>query len=162
MRLTKADFKQGQKVYFGSPNGEKTLGEIVKLNPTKARVKTLEERGRRTTSGEIWNVPYGLMQPADNNTKPGDIPLKPAPIKLEYSPFGGIENMLLEALTAVYSNLSPENLHCDGEASATHVRQQYAKLERYRKGIIQALGQDVTEEQAYQWDNSKRKYQKQA
>jgi hypothetical protein len=61
------DCKVGDKVHFGRANGEKTLGEVIKMNPTKAKVRTLEERGRGRSSGRvgvIWSVPYSMMTPA--------------------------------------------------------------------------------------------------
>lgn len=65
----------GMKVVFGTPSGEKTLGEIVKLNFQKAKVKILESRGSRrvSTEGSIWSVPYSMMEPAVNEQK-SDIP----------------------------------------------------------------------------------------
>lgn len=59
------NFKVGQKVHFGRPNGEKTLGEIIKLNPSKARIRTLEDRGSRSVAGVVWTVPYSLIKPAE-------------------------------------------------------------------------------------------------
>ena len=59
------NFKVGQKVFFGRPNGEKTLGEIVKLNPSKAKVRTLEGRGSNSVAGVVWGVPYTLLKPAE-------------------------------------------------------------------------------------------------
>ncbi len=66
--MTAADFKIGQKVYFGSKNGQKTLAEIVRLNAKSAKVRTLEQRGYRNGArvGEEWNVTYGLMTPAED------------------------------------------------------------------------------------------------
>jgi hypothetical protein len=62
------DFKIGQRVSFGRGNGERTLGEIVKINPTKAKVKQLESRGRLATHpiGTIWTVPFSLIYPVIN------------------------------------------------------------------------------------------------
>lgn len=60
----------GQKVYFGRPSGEKTLGEIVKLNPTRAKVKTLTGRGSHRQSGTVWSVPYSLLSPAEPAQSP--------------------------------------------------------------------------------------------
>jgi len=58
----------GMKVMFGRDNGEKTLGEIIKTNPAKAKVKALEERGngRGSAVGTTWVVPYSLLTPVDN------------------------------------------------------------------------------------------------
>lgn len=60
---TRNDFRVGQEVIFGCMNGEKTKGIITKLNPKKAKVQTLESRGRggRTAAGTTWSVPYSLM-----------------------------------------------------------------------------------------------------
>ena len=62
--------KVGMKVFFGRTHGEKTLGQIVKLNPTKAKVKTLENRGngRGSAVGTEWGVPYSMMEPTGDKT----------------------------------------------------------------------------------------------
>jgi len=62
----------GMRVYFGRPNGQKTLGEILRVNPSKAKVRVLEQRGTHSISAE-WSVPYSLMTPAtdgDGESKP--------------------------------------------------------------------------------------------
>ena len=60
--MTRNEGKVGMKVYFGRPNGEKSLGEIVKVNPKKFKVKLLEARGtyRDYRVGTIWTVPPSL------------------------------------------------------------------------------------------------------
>lgn len=70
--MLRSELSVGDKVLFGSRRGEETLGEIVKLNPRRAKVKTLEDRGRRRTStaGAVWTVPYSLIQPAPTDAKP--------------------------------------------------------------------------------------------
>ena len=59
----------GQKVLFGRMHGEKTLGEIVKINPTKFKVKQLEARGsfRDYPIGTVWSVPASLCSIVDAN-----------------------------------------------------------------------------------------------
>lgn len=157
---TRADFTVGQKVYFGRAKGQQTLGIIAKLNPAKAKVRTLETRGHRSTSGEEWGVPYSLMRPADTDAKPGT-PAPPVPKqKLTYNPFGGIENLILEALLSVYSGLSPENLTADGELPFTAVRQRKAELDRQLRGLTLALGREVDELEVYDWYESKRTYER--
>jgi hypothetical protein len=56
------------KVVFGRPGdrAEKSIGKIIKVNPTKAKVELLEERGTHRTyeKGSVWTVPYSLMEPA--------------------------------------------------------------------------------------------------
>ena len=41
-------FKVGDKVMFGRPNGEQTLGRIEKVNQKTYKIKTLESRGTRS------------------------------------------------------------------------------------------------------------------
>jgi hypothetical protein len=55
-------------VFFGRENGEKTLGEVIRKNPTKAVVRTLESRGdgRGSFVGAEWRVPYSMLSPATN------------------------------------------------------------------------------------------------
>lgn len=65
--MKREDGHVGQKVYFGSRNGQKTLGEIVKVNPKKFKVKQLEQRGvhKNHAVGTVWTVPPSLCTPAD-------------------------------------------------------------------------------------------------
>ena len=63
--MKREEGKIGMRVYFGRENGEETLGEIVKINPKKFKVKTLESRGVRKNHaiGTIWTVPPSLCTP---------------------------------------------------------------------------------------------------
>ena len=71
----------GQKVMFGRPNGEQTLGEIVKVNPARLKIKQLETRGsgRILPEGTIWNVPAYLCTPV-NETGATPRPLPSLPV----------------------------------------------------------------------------------
>lgn len=64
--MLKADAKKGMRVVFGKAKGEKTLGIIRKLNPTKAKVEILEDRGTKSEVGQEWGVPYAMMEPEAN------------------------------------------------------------------------------------------------
>lgn len=52
-------YEIGMKVRFGRPNGEKTVGEIIKVNNKTVKVKTTEARGRngRSPVGAVWKIP---------------------------------------------------------------------------------------------------------
>lgn len=150
----------GMKVYFGRRRGEKTLGEIVKLNDKSAKVKTLEDRGRsdRHFIGQEWGVPYSLMEPAEAGaTATPAAPVQREPLK--YNPFDD-NNTILEAILGVYSGLSPENLTADGELPRAAVRQRYAELQRKLKGLQIAYGREVSESEAYEWYRSKQEFQR--
>jgi hypothetical protein len=165
----RSQFKVGDKVYFGRKRGEKTLGEIVRFGPKNAKVKQLEDRGsiRDYPIGTTWTVPLKLLTlatvqfPADK--LPSSAP--PPPVKrepLKYNPFAGIDNLLLEALASAYSGLSPENLTCDGEASAAHVQATRTHLNRVIRGCKLALNRDDLDEgEVFTWLMTKRDYERQ-
>ncbi len=155
--LTRELCRIGMRVYFGRANGEQTLGEIVKLNFAKAKVKTLEARGygRGGSTGAVWGVPYTMMTAAkEQNVK---LPAKP---KLTYSAFNAVGNAILEAIYACHSALSPENLTCDGELPRHAVHAKRVTLERQLKGLFIAHGSEVAEEEIYDWKSSQQKQQK--
>jgi hypothetical protein len=149
----------GMKVMFGRGNGEQTLGEIIKINPTKAKVKTLQTRGngRGSSAGAIWTVPYSLMNPAgvafidELNSLP---PLDSAELPLPYNEFSEM-NLIVEAVVQTYNHLSPEWLTCDGELPRTRVIARKIELERRLKGLFMALGRPVSESVAYKWEEER-------
>jgi hypothetical protein len=157
--MLKEACRKGMKVYFGRTNGERTLGEVVKLNPTKAKVRTLEQRGngRGSAVGTEWGVPYSMMTPAEGETVGIVVPIQRE--HLTYNPFTYIENLILEAILSCYSGLSPENLSADGEASITHIRTTRARLERQLRGLQAAYGRQVDEAEVYGWHGSKTAYE---
>jgi len=66
--MLRTDAKVGMKIVFGRPGerAEKSVGVIERVNPAKAKVKLLEERGTHKTYpvGTVFDVPYSLMEPA--------------------------------------------------------------------------------------------------
>lgn len=153
--MLRNECKIGQKVYFGNEFGEKTLGEIVKLNPTKAKVKTLENRGinGRSVAGSIWNVPYAMMTPESASAI-----TQPQTKRIQYNRFDLLNNLILEAILSVYSSLSPESLTCDGERSPSEVFRVRKQLEEKLRYLCLAYGENVSEEQIYAWWDSKAKH----
>ncbi len=160
--MQKSDFSVDQEVYFGRENGEKTLGKIVKMNPTKAVIETLENRGngRGAATGAQWRVPYGMLIPKNGAAVTPVVPqtnLQKIAL-LSYSIFMGIQNQLMEVLLQAYSELSPESLTCDGEASQEHIRNTRIKCAQVIKGVTIALGFEVSESEVYQWHRNKQKF----
>ena len=147
--------KVGMKVVFGRGNGEQTLGEIVKVNPTKAKVKTLEGRGagRGSNVGAVWSVPYSMMKPADATQTPQADP-SDAPLPV-YMPYG--DARIMEAIIDCYTRLSPEYLTADGERPMNQVRQLKHSLETRLAHLFRAIGRPVSEEAAYRWEDERKK-----
>ena len=54
---SKHDFKRGDHVVFGRPNGRKRPGVILTINPKKAVI-------RDTNLGGMWRGPYSLVEAA--------------------------------------------------------------------------------------------------
>lgn len=151
-----SDCRVGMEVLFGRGNGEYTRGIIEKMNRVKAKVRTLENRGK-SIAGEVWSVPYSLMTIANGTSNP----TVSAPQPISYNPFQDpVEVLTLEAINIVYSGLSPENLACDGEAPASLINSKRTKLNRQLRGLFQVLGREVDEITAFNWSQEKRKYER--
>lgn len=58
----------GDKVMFGRKQGEKTLGAVIEVNRTRAKIKQLESRGvyRDHQIGTVWAVPFSLLSRVDS------------------------------------------------------------------------------------------------
>jgi len=56
------DCRVGMNVVFGGDryDGLKTRGTVVKINRTKAKVRSIEQRGKHPV-GAVWSVPYAMM-----------------------------------------------------------------------------------------------------
>ena len=57
-----SQMRVGMQVLFGRSHGERTLGEVVKVNPARVKVKQLDVRGsiKSHPVGTIWTVPPAL------------------------------------------------------------------------------------------------------
>lgn len=60
------NFNIGDKVLFGRPNGEKTQGRIVKINPSSVKVEQIEARGGRPI-GTVWRVAPSFIFPLEDS-----------------------------------------------------------------------------------------------
>jgi hypothetical protein len=144
-----------QKVYFGRSRGEQTLGEIVKINRVKVKVKQLESRGTLKSHpvGTIWTVPLSLCTPAGDAKPVVTEPARPAPVStLAKRP----EDVIMNEILAVYGDLSPENLTCDGELPMSAVRARATSLRLKLRTLFAEIGRNVSEDEAYRWWDSHR------
>jgi len=67
--------KYGDKVLFGRPNGEKTLGRVLKVNRKSVKVEQLEARGqfRSYAVGTKWNLGPSFVERAPVDTLPSNV-----------------------------------------------------------------------------------------
>ena len=147
--MIREECRVGMVVEFGRDSGEWTRGTITKVNPTKAKVKTLEARGsgRGSFVGAEWSVPYSMMRPASagetTHNDPSDAPLS------EYMSHG--DTCIVLAIVDTYNSLSPEFLTADGERPMFQVHALRRKLENRLSHLFIALGRRVSEKVAYDW-----------
>lgn len=59
------------------------------------------------------------------------------------------EKQILNRLAAIECSMSPENLTCDGEASAGAVRRRARALQAERRDLITALGREPSLNELY-------------
>lgn len=135
------EWKIGMRVMFGRQNGQKTLGEIIKVNPKKLKVKQLESRGvyKNHAVGSIWGVPKSLCTPVS------DMMVGERGVGKTFTPKPSRSDAeIIAELQGIECGLSPENLSCDGEASRTHVMRTYRRLNRRKAECIKELGREPT------------------
>jgi len=163
------NFKRDQLVYFGRRQGEKTLGEVVKVNAKSIKVRQLEARGTMKDHrvGTLWNVARSLVEPAPEGTARPDVP-KTEPVRRPRQPrgfpfMGTLDQLkahlqenkrpepeIIREILGVYAALSPENLTCDGELSQVQVIKRSRALHVQLEALFREIGRRVSETEAYQ------------
>src|SRR5574338_352653 len=136
----KTDFKKGDKVLFGREFGEKTLGEVVKVNRSKLKVKQLDTRGtyKSYPVGTIWTVPPSLCQKADSAGNA--VPEAPKPKRSEPE--------IMRNIQRLYSMLiSPSQYKFSGDSHAQAAKRGVA-FRRELRACFTELGRTVTGDEA--------------
>jgi hypothetical protein len=64
----------------------------------------------------------------------------------------------MEWFSRLSNELSPENLHCDGEISRTAARKKYYALKAEWKEVEKSLGRKVDEEDVWAWERKNRNW----
>ena len=137
--------RPGQRVIFGRANGEKTLGVVVKCNPTKAKVHTLEARGKASPVGTIWMVPYSLLEPAGDAS-----PEQPQRHSIAYDPHDAVNNAILAAFIEAYKAYGFRSL-IEVHANPASGPAERAKCSRQIKGLTAAYGRMPSESELAEW-----------
>ena len=142
------DCKVGLRVVFGRNAGELTLGEIVKVNAVKCKVKQLEARGtnRAYPVGTVWGVPPSLLKPADGSFAAC---ATPAPIVAAPPKAKRPDAEIMRDIQGCYNQLSPENLYCDGEISRSAGARRAVAINARLKVLFAEIGRKVSEDEAF-------------
>lgn len=159
----------GEKVKFGRDNGEKTSGTVMKVNRKTCKIRQDENRGsfKNHPIGSIWNVSFEMIDPTpslENEESSGlsKPMIETKPIILSVPPIlskflSVSDRKILEAIFAVYMELSPENLSCDGELSQGAVRMKYTQLQKKLNALFTAFGRPVSEDEVTKWQMEQEK-----
>lgn len=121
--LPAPEFRVGDRVSFDA-RGRTITGFVRQVN--RKTVSVQPGAGSR-----YWRVSPGLLRKADG----------PAPAPKAKRP----EREILRDIDSVYCQLSPENLTCDGEASAAHILRMSVHLNRRLRDLFDELGRKVDE-----------------
>ena len=145
-----SEVKIGMAVIFGRPAGKQTRGIVRKINFKSCKVELTEDRGAKGRPGHFCDVGWAYLSPDTS-----------APRKVTYNPFDSREDQfIMESILCCYVSLSPENLACDGERPMMEARRIGRLLERKLSNLQQALGRTVSELDAYDYSDAKKKWQK--
>lgn len=134
---------KGSRVLFGRSHGEKTLGEVVRVNGKTVTVRQLEARGtlRNYPVGSKWRVALAFVQEVG-----GAVPSLATPVAQQPR---RPESQILRDIQACYNGLSPENLWMDGEATRAQAQRTAAVLNRRLRALQVELGRRVSEDDAF-------------
>ena len=72
--------------------------------------------------------------------------------------FPKTEAEILDWLDGLTWELSPENLHCDGEITAAQAQTKYRKIMREWRALEDLLGRSVSEDYMYGYSRKKYNY----
>ena len=131
-------FKINDVVTFGRPNGEQTLGKVVKVNRSSILIEQMEERGQQRVrqAGAKWRVHPSLVRLAHAGAT---VPAPAKPVAVSMS-----EAEIIVRLRKIEFGLEPEVLYCDGERSPSEARRIAARLRSERADLVKMLGREPT------------------
>lgn len=163
MRLTKADFRVGQLVQFGSTvnptdirrfKGVVARGVIVKLNPKKAKVKALDPLSK-WPAGAVWSCPYGTLVPVVGGAEVTN--------EMTMKSFETPDDTAVKAWSAAQKSNPPlpKDMSAEDEHIMRAIHEIYLKIDEPGEDrnelsrkitlLFRAVGREVGKEEAADW-----------
>lgn len=133
--------------------GQVITGKVVKVNRTTCLI-TVSGGNTRFAIGSMVKVPFSIItvpfKCGDHGVEISGSDIVGgstiAPKAFEPSIFWVMENAFeLLILDGLYSQLSPENLSCDGECSRSEVNRRRAAIERKMRAVESIIGTQLDE-----------------
>lgn len=157
--MRKEDFKVGQMVYFGDTNRETTRfggkmsrGVIIKLNPKRAKVKSIDPAGR-WPAGAIWTCSYSGLVPVVGGEEVSN--------EMTMRSFENPDDVGVKAWSAAQKNKPhlPESLSPEDEHIVRAINEIYDRIDdctqKERNALslkinllFRAIGREVSREEA--------------
>ena len=149
--MNKEDCKKGMLVIFGE---DKCRGVIVKLNPKRAKVTTLDSHKNRMV-GITWSVPYRMMWPVVGGEEVSN--------EMVMKSFQEPNNVAIKAWSEAQKGIRPKREYIFEDAMIMQaIHAIYLRLESV-EGInrrelsekinllFRAIGRDVSKSEADEW-----------
>lgn len=160
--MKKEDFKVGQLVYFGDTTshtskfgGKASRGVIIKLNPKRAKVKSIDPAGK-WPAGCVWTCHYSRLVPVVGSDESIN--------EMTMRSFEKPDDYAVKAWSAAQKNKTslPETLSAEDEFVMRAVCEIYGKIDdvenkvRYELSsklalLFRVLGSEVLKSDAEAW-----------
>ena len=143
----------------------KKIGETVLLQGKEYVVSGFSKRSYQCGPNKLDRIEKGVPPTQNQNRTASDIGGVPSYLtrmvamddlfskrhERGTAKFPETESELMSFFCRLSSDLSPENLSCDGECSVTETRRKYREIMQAWKFLEGKLGRKVTEDDTYAW-----------
>lgn len=140
-RARSAGWNIGDRASFTGKDGRSVTGTVTRVNEKTVTLERCDDGSRG------YRVPPAMLRAATAETATTTAPAV-APRRAEDAVMRDIHN--------AYSDLSPENLTCDGELTRAQAATRRAAVNRRLADLQAELGRRVSEDEAWAWYMNRR------
>ena len=128
----------GDRVSFTAKDGRVVTGTVTRVNEKTVTVERCDDGSRG------WRVSPSMLRAP--STTAASTPAQTATVAPRRA-----DDVVMRDIVNAYSDLSPENLTCDGELRGRAVATRRAAINRRLADLQSELGRRVSEDQAWAW-----------